>query len=323
MEQELKHLSDWLANKNQAAIAFVTKTWGSAPRQVGSLMVIREDSVFEGSVSGGCVEGSVIAEAANLIETRSNIKHLTFSVANDDAWSVGLACGGEIEILLVRVHDANISWLHDTRSTIDSRDRAVLTIDRQTGDIRHNGASSDQTSHEKKPNQTDRFFYLPITPKPKIFIIGAVHITQHLCVMANECNFDITVIDPREGFIDSREFKSAHIVADWPDDYFEKTNLDEHSALVALTHDPKLDDPALVPALKSDAFYIGALGSKKTHNTRYERLHNSGFKPLDIDRIHGPIGLDIGSKTPAEIAISIIAEIVQTYRQKLSIHHEI
>jgi xanthine dehydrogenase accessory factor len=139
-----------------------------------------------------------------------------------------------------------------------------------------------------------------------------------LCVFANESSFDITIIDPREGFTTSRDFKNANIINDWPDDYFNEFSIDQYSGLIALTHDPKLDDPALIPALESDAFYIGALGSTKTNASRMSRLREEGFSEEVLSRIHGPIGINIGSKTPAEIAVSIIAEVIQSYRKMVN-----
>ena len=320
MEKEFIYLDNWLKDGHKAALAIVKKTWGSAPRQAGSIMVIRGDGVFEGSVSGGCIEGIVIAEAVNLIETRTNVKHLTFSVANQDAWSVGLACGGEIEILVISLQTLTPAWLHSALDTIHQRNHAYLLINTHNGQITHNRNSHPPTTVNQNldTQNQDCLLQINLTPKPRIFIIGAVHIAQHLCVFAHETGFDITLIDPREGFIESREFKSANIITDWPDDYFAYTELDIASAVVALTHDPKLDDPALIPALQSEAFYIGALGSKKTNTARINRLKEAGFAANDINRIHGPIGLNIDAKTPAEIAVSIIAEIVQSYRELLS-----
>ncbi len=313
MQKELRHLQNWLNNGHQAAIAIVKKTWGSAPRQIGSIMAIRDDELFEGSVSGGCVEASVIAEASDMLRVNKAVKTLTFSVADNDAWAVGLACGGEIEILIVVITQQNHRGIQDALKALSGRSYACLYIDLKTGGI-ISSKTKELSAKPDLPANLEGFFLLEIKPKPKLFIIGAVHIAQHLCVFAHENDYDVTVIDPREGFIQNREFKSAHGALEWPDDYFSNKKLDSHSAVIALTHDPKLDDPALIPALKNDVFYIGALGSKKTHAARINRMQDYGFSKDEISRIHGPIGLNIKAKTPAEIATSIMAEIIQTHR---------
>jgi xanthine dehydrogenase accessory factor len=314
MEKELSQLKNWLEAGHKTVIAIVRKTWGSAPRQTGSLMIIREDGTFEGSVSGGCVEGNVIAEAQNMIANNSAIKSLHFAVANDDAWAVGLACGGEIEILIINIKtkgDILPIWLTASLSAIKNRKHSQLSINLESGYITE---KTHALSDTEIPSE-EKHYLLPIEPKPVLFIIGAVHIAQHLCVYADEIGFRTILIDPRQGFTESRHFQSAQIIPEWPDDYFRERLIDSDSAVVALTHDPKLDDPALIPALKSTAFYIGALGSRKTHAARISRLENLGFTHKDTNRIHGPIGLNIGAKSPAEIAVSIAAELIQTYRQ--------
>lgn len=308
MEKIFTSLSGWHEAGLRTALAVVTKTWGSAPRGVGSLMAIAEDGRFEGSVSGGCVEGTVIAEANQLAKSGGS-KLLSFTVSSEQAWEVGLACGGQIEILLVALAGDIQAASRHILDAIAARQSGCINIDRQSGllTLELGEAPTDLAFDEAQ-------FTLPMHPKFRLLIVGAVHIAQHLAPMAIDANYDVTVVDPRAAFTESRSFGGATLVEDWPDELFTHIALDDHTAIVTLTHDPKIDDAALVPALKSTAFYIGSLGSKKTHAARLERLAQQGFDSNSLQRIRGPVGLNIGAKTPAEIAISIMAEITLVLR---------
>jgi xanthine dehydrogenase accessory factor len=307
MLQESEIITRWLEDGHACCLAIVTKTWGSAPRSVGSLMVIRGDGVFEGSVSGGCVEGAVISESIALIKSKSISKMLSFSVANEDAWQVGLACGGEIEILLVHISIEKIDIFKEAHERILNRQDFSISLNTVDKDIKL-GASAKESGFE------DKVYHLSIAPRRQIIIVGAVHIAQKLCEVAVSADYDVVVIDPRAAFIDSRNFKGAAIVNDWPDEFLAAYRPDNQTALAVLTHDPKIDDLALKAALSSDVFYIGALGSLKTHASRIERLTKEGIDTSLLSKIKGPIGLNIGAKSPAEIAIAIMAEITLAYR---------
>lgn len=318
MSKEISIIHTWLKQGHNAALAVVAKTWGSAPRRAGSIMVIRDDGVFEGSVSGGCVEGSVIAEAVDLINesnegnTTPVFKSLEFAVASEQAWEVGLACGGEIEIFLYCLSQDDAPAIEELQINLTSRKAVSLALPLQNGPI--------QVTHGKPmagktvPQSTDNHFTVPFVPPIRLDIVGAVHIAQHLAVMAAECGFSARIIDPRSAFSENRTFGSARLCDDWPDDYFRANKPDATTAVVTLTHDPKLDDAALQETLTSAAFYIGCLGSRKTHAARVKRLQECGTQQRYIDRIHAPVGLNIGSATPAEIAASILAEIIQAAR---------
>jgi len=307
MLQESKIITNWLEDGHVCCLAIVTKTWGSAPRSVGSLMVIRGDGVFEGSVSGGCVEGTVISESIALIKSKSTSKTLSFSVANEDAWHVGLACGGEIQILLVQISIEQIDIFKEAHEKIINRQGFSLSLNTVGQDIK-------LSTGEQQNEFENKIYHLPILPRRQIIIVGAVHIAQKLCEVAMTTDYDVTVLDPRTAFIDSRNFKGATIVNNWPDEFLTAYKLDNQTALVVLTHDPKIDDLALKAALGSDAFYIGALGSLKTHRSRVERLTKEGVDPSLLSKIKGPIGLNIGAQNPAEIAIAIMAETTLAYR---------
>ncbi len=278
-------------------------------------MVIRDDGVFEGSVSGGCVEGSVIAEAINLIEADKDGPHskeLSFSVASEQAWEVGLACGGEINVWLLVLKANDITPLMHALDLQSNNKTCELAFGNDTSSIHilELGSPSKKPVPAKQGGQ----FVVPLIPPLCLDIIGAVHIAQHLALMASECDFKVRVIDPRAAFTEERSFSGVELISEWPDDFFRKHVAGPTTAVVTLTHDPKLDDAALAEALKSNPFYIGCLGSKKTHSARLKRLSELGFSPKDTGRIHGPVGLDISAATPAEIAVSILAEIIREAR---------
>jgi len=313
MQTELESLIRWHAAGYKTALALVLATWGSAPRTVGSLMTIRADGTFEGSVSGGCVEGIVIAEAVGQM-AKGGARQLSFKVSEEDAWSVGLACGGEIRVGIIAVTPDAMPALTAALEARSNRRTGLLDID-LSEDV-SGGAIlfNEGKALPGRPALEGSHFLLPVRPKPRLDIIGAVHIAQSLAPMASSCGYDVTVIDPRAAFIESRDFGDAHTVEDWPDDYFGAIAPDAETAVVALTHDPKLDDAGLMAAISSPAFYVGALGSRKTHAARLERLAGKGASDEALNRIHGPVGLKIGAKTPAEIAVSILAEITQVRR---------
>lgn len=303
---ELAHLlaaaQAWRASGHRAAIATVTQTWGSAPRRVGSHMLVRADGLFEGSVSGGCVEGEVIA-AGQALAREGGFRRLRFGVANATAWEVGLACGGEIEVLVQALDDSAFPpELLDRIATARAEGRALsLATDLATGRTRE-GMSGD--------------FVNRYDPRLRLLLAGAVHIAQALVPMAEALGYAVSVVDPRGVFAAGPRFAGVEVDSRWPDEAMAEWKPDSASAVVTLTHDPKLDDPALEAALRSDAFYIAALGSRKTHAARRERLAACGFAPAELDRIRGPAGLPIGAANPAEIALSIAAEMVQAYRTR-------
>ncbi len=304
-DQALKTLTQWLSDGFTCTLAVVTKTWGSAPRATGSIMIIHENGHFEGSVSGGCVEGSVIAEAQNLSDSIS--KKLKFSVSTQEAWEVGLACGGEIEIAIFKIPHRCFDVFNKLAHAIEQREFTYLHLS-YTHETHYTSTTPKHSAFELFDSKDE--LVLPIAPKAKLIITGAVHIAQHLSVFAQKCDYDVLIIDPRAGFTENRNFSNIKTITEWPDEYFSKFSIDENTAIVTLTHDPKIDDTARIAALNSPAFYIGSLGSKKTHQTRLSRL--KGYSRTD--RIHGPIGLDIKANNPSEIAIAIMAEITSVRR---------
>jgi len=308
----LKTAAVWARAGHHVAVATVIETWGSAPRRIGSRLAIRDDGLFEGSVSGGCVEGDVITEAQALLETGLISRRLDYGVADETAWQVGLACGGRISVLVQRLGDPGfpLALVDRLVAAADAGEEVALATDLASGATIAAGEGD---------------FVLRWPPPRRLAIIGAVHIAQALVPLAQGLGIAVTVIDPRGLFAADARFAGhaagggsgfAGVGLDrrWPDEALAEWRPNAASAVVALTHDPKLDDVALAAALRSPAFYIAALGSRKNHGRRRERLAALGFADSDLDRIHGPAGLDIGAADPAEIALSIAAQLTAEWR---------
>lgn len=307
---------EWHNEGKGAVLATVVETWGSAPRRVGGQLVINRQGEMQGSVSGGCVEGAVIVEAQEALET-GEMRVLEYGVADQDAFAVGLACGGTIRILVEPVGaQMPVAMLQELVEARAARRAIAYVVDLQTGarSLEFDG-HADRFRMDRSGIQDDgQTFVLIHNPPLRLIIVGAVHIAQNLVPMARIAGFDPVIIDPRESFGNAQRFPNETILEDWPDEALASLGCDPRTALVLLTHDPKLDDPALEIALKSDLFYIGALGSTRTHAKRVERLAKAGFSDTEIARIHGPIGLNIGAASPAEIATSILAEMISVLR---------
>jgi xanthine dehydrogenase accessory factor len=321
--QVLDRVIGWLGQGRCVALATVIGTWGSAPRRPGSLLALCDDSAFVGSVSGGCIEGAVIEEGRGAIAGAAP-RVLDFGISDEQAWEVGLACGGEMKVYVERAPRADT-----LRALMDERPVALVTElatgahalvgpDRVGGDF---SPSPEIVEAARRAISEDRSFiasgalgelFINVFNRPlRMVVVGAVHIAQALAPMAALAGFDVTVVDPRRAFATEGRFPRVTLSHDWPDTALEALAPNSRTAVVTLTHDPKLDDPALAVALKSDAFYIGALGSRRTHAKRAERLADKGFSEDAIARIRSPVGLPLGGRKAAEIAVSILAEVVQ------------
>ncbi|RYH02801.1 XdhC family protein [Salipiger sp. IMCC34102] len=317
MTHPLELARDWHADGRAVAVATVIETWGSAPRGVGSLMVIDGDGAMEGSVSGGCVEGAVIVEALEALED-GKPRLLEYGVSDDDAFAVGLACGGRIRVLVEPVGGAMpVEVLTALAARIAVKEAVAYVIDLDGPDRRAEGAEAfpDRFRLDRSGVEEDgRTFVAIHTPPLRMIVVGAVHIAQALVPMARACGFDPILIDPRGVFGTAARFPGETIREDWPDAALAELAPDSRTAVVTLTHDPKLDDPAIIATLGTPAFYLGCLGSTRTHAKRMDRLRAAGFGAEATRRIHAPVGLDLGGRAPAEIAVSIMAQIVQTLR---------
>ncbi|WP_299776631.1 XdhC family protein [uncultured Roseobacter sp.] len=307
----------WHEAGRGAVLATVVETWGSAPRRVGAQLVIAGDGEMQGSVSGGCVEGAVVLEATEALE-KGEQRLLEYGVSDGDAFAVGLACGGTIRILVEPIGtvlpEALLRELMEARA---ARQPVAYEANVKTGARRllRDGYEERFAMDRSGFEQEGDIFVAIHNPPLRLVIVGAVHIAQALVPMARIAGYDPYVVDPRAAFGSEARFPGERILSDWPDEALEAVGVDSRTAVVLLTHDPKLDDPALLIALRSKAFYIGALGSKRTHAARLERLAKAGIEPHHLGRIHGPIGLDIGAAGPPEIAVAIIAEMTRVLRR--------
>jgi len=325
---------NWLNDGRRVALATVVGTWGSSPCPAGSQLVVAEDGQFAGSVSGGCVETAVIESAQKAIKSGTP-ELLQFGVSNERAWEVGLACGGTVQIYVQALSGAG-GMSRDLLQRILAAQGAgkpmalltdmpggahrLLALDEPAGW----GISAEETAAVGAAARSDRcgvfagpagdVFIQVFNPPPRVIIVGAVHVAQQLATQAQACGYGVTIVDPRTTFAAADRFPGMVLRTVWPDQAMAALKPDRRTAVVALSHDPKLDDPALAAALRSEAFYIGALGSRKNHAARLARLREQGFNDADLDRIHGPVGLNIGASSPAEIAVSIMAEIIKTLR---------
>jgi xanthine dehydrogenase accessory factor len=322
----------WADEGRKVAIATVVSTWGSASRQTGSQLIVDSDGVFEGSVSGGCVEPAVITEAFDVLKS-GRPRMVSFGVSNEQAWDVGLICGGRIDIYIQSL-DAIRGILERVIELKKAKIPACIITELATGDaVCLDLGDPDwkgKVSLELKgivfetikkgvcaacDAGNKRYYIHGIYPSTRLIIIGAVDIAQVLAKMAALSNYSVVIIDPRGAFATKERFPDMELMVEWPDEVLADMNLHWRTAIVTLTHDPKIDDIALKEALRSGAFYIGALGSKKTHTDRLERLRMEGFSEEDLARLHGPVGIDIGARTHAEIAVAILAEIIQRHRK--------
>ena len=306
---------EWHRAGKGVALATVVETWGSAPRRVGSQLVISSEAEIEGSVSGGCVEGAVVAEALDAIEDGKPVM-LEYGVSDGDAFAVGLACGGTIRVLVEPIGSVMpVALLEELVEARGARRPVAYTTGINAERRLVRDGFEERFRMDRSGFEEGGTFVAIHNPPLRLIIVGAVHIAQALVPMARIAGFDPLLIDPRESFGSEARFPGETILHDWPDEGVAAYGLDTRTALVLLTHDPKLDDPALEAALRSDVFYIGALGSTRTHAKRVARLEEKGFSEAEIARIHGPIGLDIGAASPAEIAVAILSQLIGVLRR--------
>ena len=336
MRDILSNLEKWDAGENKSiALATVIQTWGSSPRRAGAKMAITPDGKIAGSVSGGCVEGAVFESGVEVLKS-NHPQLLHFGVADETAWEVGLACGGSIDIF---VQPLDPEFFKSLRSVlVEERPAVTVTVVRGPSTLmghevllREDGSVSGSIdkdldaialdlaketlsrgeSRRAMLHEAVEVFVEVILPPPTVIAVGGVHITIALMALAKTLGYRTVVIDPRSAFGNETRFPNVdRLIPLWPDEAFQQIPITRSTAIAMLTHDPKLDDPALKIALPSPAFYVGALGSKTTQSKRRQRLLEDGLTEELLSRLHGPIGLEIGAGTPEEIAMSIMAEIV-------------
>ena len=325
-EELFAQLRRWRAAGKGVALATVVKTWGSSPRPEGSHLAVEAGGAFLGSVSGGCIEGAVIGEAQAAIAD-GQPRLLEFGVSDERAWEVGLACGGRVQVFVERANDERIERLLAERAakraaTVVTRladgTQALVAGDEVSGELALTEAQREEVRRRLRSDKSGTLessdgtlFARCYAQAPRMVIVGAVHITQALAPMAAMAGFEVVVIDPRRAFATAERLPGVTVTTEWPDEALARIGLDAQTAVVTLSHDPKLDDPALIAALQSPCFYIGALGSSRTHAKRVARLTEAGLVDA-IPRIHAPVGLDLGGRSPSEIAVSVIAQVIQS-----------
>ncbi|MFO1291935.1 MAG: XdhC family protein [Rubrivivax sp.] len=298
----LRQARQWHAEGHRVWLVTVLETWGSAPRPPGALLAMRDDGQVVGSVSGGCVEDDLI-DRVRKGERVARPSLVSYGVTKDEAARFGLPCGGTLRLVQEPLTDAR--WIDEVLARTARHELVARRLVLASGEVTLERASRDDAF--AFDGQVMRATY---GPRWRLMIVGAGQLSRAVAEIALLCDFEVICCDPREEYHLSWNVPGSTFSKAMPDDLVLELKLDAHSAVVALTHDPKLDDMTLLEALKSPAFYIGALGSRVNTARRRERLAQFELTPEQIARLHGPIGLDLGAKTPAEIAVAILAEII-------------
>lgn len=300
--QVLRTSVEWLGAGHRVVLATIVETWGSSPRPPGAMLAVRDDGLIAGSVSGGCVEDDLIDKIrGNSLAVRKP-EVVVYGITKEDAQRFGLPCGGRLQLVLEPL--AQRAALADLLERVERHELVARTLDMQSGRAALGPATRNEVLHFD--GATLRSVH---GPRWRMLIIGAGQLSKYLAQMAQALDYHVVVCDPREEYASTWDVQGAALDRGMPDDVVVAMNLDSHSAVVAVTHDPKLDDLALIEALKSPAFYVGALGSRLNTEKRRERLAGFDLSQAELARLHGPVGLRIGSKTPPEIAVSILAEV--------------
>jgi xanthine dehydrogenase accessory factor len=297
----LRTAQAWRKSGHRAALGTIVKTWGSAPRPVGAMVAIRDDGQIVGSVSGGCVEDDLVDKVRAKLATAAKPELITYGVTNEEATRWGLPCGGTLQLVLEPVTDE--SRLGELLEKITGQQLVKRRVEMDSG-----RATLEPGRWQDVLEFDGRVLSTVHGPRWRLVLIGAGQLTRYLAEMARMLDYHVVVIDPREEYAAGWDLAAVPLDRGMPDDVVQSLNLDGHSAVVALTHDPKLDDLALMEAVKSPAFYVGAIGSKKNNDARRKRLREFDLSDGEIARLRGPVGLYLGSKTPPEIAVAILAE---------------
>ena len=297
----LRTAEAWRKQGRRVALGTIVKTWGSAPRPVGAMVAIRDDGQVVGSVSGGCVEDDLIDKVKSRVVAATKPELVTYGVTNEEATRWGLPCGGTLQLVLEPLTDH--SRIAELLDRISQQQLVKRRLEMGSG-----RATLEPGRWQDVLEFDGKLLSAVHGPRWRLVLIGAGQLTRYLAEMAHMLDYHVSVIDPREEYANGWDLAGVPLNRGMPDDVVRELNLDGHSAIVALTHDPKLDDLALMEALKSAAFYVGAIGSKKNNDARRERLREFDVSAEEIARLRGPVGLYIGSKTPPEIAVAILAE---------------
>ena len=302
MREVLAELEQWTRDGEDIALATVVETWGSSPRPLGSKMVVTRSGKMAGSVSNGCIEGAVFDEAQKVLKSRQP-KVAAFGVADDVAFEVGLACGGHIEVFIQPLAPAHKKLI----AMLERNEAATLRTNLVTGDAELIPGAPAGSELARRDGDS---FVEPVRRPARLVIVGAIHIAVPLHRLAKLMGYQVTVVDARAKFATKERFPEAdELIVSWPDEAISKLTLDNSTYVVILTHDPKFDLPALRSVLGRDVGYIGAIGSRKTNQNRFDALRAEGFTEEQLSRVHGPVGLDLGGRGAEETALGILAEV--------------
>jgi xanthine dehydrogenase accessory factor len=305
VREVLSELEEWTKAGEDIALATVVETWGSSPRPLGSKMVVTRSGKMAGSVSNGCIEGAVFEEAQKVLKT-GKPKLAAFGVADEVAFEVGLACGGHIEVFVERLQPAHMQLL----AMLETNEAATLRTNLATGEVR---LTAGAPSGSELARREGDWLVEPLRRPAHLVIVGAIHIAIPLHRLAKLMGYRVTVVDARSKFATKERFPEAdELIVAWPDEAMAKLNFDNSTYVVILTHDPKFDLPALRSVLGKDVGYIGAIGSRKTNQNRFDALRAEGFTEEQLSRVHGPIGMDLGGRGAEETALGILAEVTAT-----------
>ncbi len=298
----LKSSARWLEEGHRALLVTVVKTWGSSPRPEGAMLAVRDDGLVVGSVSGGCIEDDLIERVRQRGIEQSRPEAVKYGITAEEAHRFGLPCGGTIQLVLEPLTPQ--SGIAELCAAVEDGRLVAREVDMVTGAVRLDAAqATDGVDFDGERLLTIH------GPRYRMLVIGAGQLSRYLCNIAVGLDYQVTVCDPREEYTEEWNIPGTKIVRTMPDDTVIEMKLDERCAVIALTHDPKLDDLALMEALKTPAFYVGALGSRRNNQARRERLKEFDLNEAELARLHGPVGIYIGSRTPPEIAVSILAEV--------------
>ena len=295
---------EWLQQGHEVALVTVLKTWGSSPRPPGSLLIMRSDGLIDGSVSGGCVEDDLLQRYSAHQLSDDYPTQIDYGLDREDAARFGLPCGGRLELMVEQLTDR--SQLQPLLDAMQQQQLTARQVDLQTGQVSLQAAGAEQDFV-----YAEGYVRKIFGPQWNLLLIGAGHLSQYVSQLGTMLDYRVIVCDPREEYIKSWQVEGTEFTTLMPDDAVAHYARQPRSIVIALTHDPKLDDMAMLDALDSPAFYVGAIGSQRNCDARRERLREMGLADEQLQRLHAPVGLPIGSHTPPEIALSIMAEITQ------------
>ena len=315
-QQVIKQLSLWLEAGKQCWLCTIVSTFGSSPRPVGSLLACNEDGQYCGSLSGGCVEDDLREDILKGKLAKDKPERISYGVAVEDVLKLGLPCGGQLEVIVEPLNQGQTTIYQELAQAVAGRKLITRIVDLKSGQ-----AYLQDSKQNAALTITDDSMQHTYGSSFQLLLIGAVQVAYYLSEMAQGLDYEVAICDPRQELIDSFPKRDIELTQAMPDDWLRSKSIDQQTAIVALCHDPRIDDMALMQALQMDAFYIGAMGSAKTTEKRKERLQMLDIPAEQIHRLHAPVGLDIGSKTPPEIAIAILAELTQLRAQLRQQNH--